>query len=211
MPLYLGPGEEGKPCWQKQRKQLRRLFIQARGGGDSGQSEGKEEVSLTCRRIGETVTAFLPPHPDKLDGRCLGFPVPGPSRTWVRTNSRTPFRSSAVSRHVTDRHQAERAVGLHEARISKSRWLGISQGQAGLEPEGAWSPGQKSIFEAEGQAQGWMPASLGRGGSCGAGGAQAWGGGGVRTLSSRAPAPRPTAWSAAATPPPRSSAPASPW
>lgn len=147
----MGPGEERKSCWQKQIKQLRRLFIQARGGGDSGQSEGRE-VSLMRQTTGETGTAFLPPHPDKLDGRCLGFPVPGPSRTWVRTNSRTPFRTSAGSWHVTDRHQAESAVGLHEARIRKSRWLGISQGQAGLEPEGAWCPGQESIFEAEGQA-----------------------------------------------------------
>lgn len=206
----MGPGEERKSCWQKQIKQLRRLFIQARGGGDSGQSEGRE-VSLMRQRTGETGTAFLPPHPDKLDGRCLGFPVPGPSRTWVRTNSRTPFRTSAGSWHVTDRHQAESAVGLHEARIRKSRWLGISQGQAGLEPEGAWCPGQESIFEAEGQAQGWAPASLGQGGSRGAEGAETSGGGGVQTLSSRAPAPRPTTWSAAATPPPRLSALASPW
>lgn len=73
---------------------------------------------------------------------------------------RTPFRSSAVSRHVT-------AVGLREARVSKSRWLGVSQGQAGLEPEGARCPGQESISEAEGQAQGWTPASLGRGGRWG--------------------------------------------
>lgn len=121
----------------------------------------KAGLSLMCRIIGEMGTVSLPLQPDKLDGQCLSFPVPGPSSTWVRTNPQTPFRISAVRWHVTARRQAEMALG-YKVRI-RSWWLGISQGQAGLEPEGAWWAGQKSIFEAEGQARGWGPSFPGPG------------------------------------------------
>ena len=102
-------------------------------------------------------------------------PCVGPSSTWVRTNFQKPFRALAVSRHVMNRHQTETAVGLKEAWIRRSGWLEISQGQVGLEPgrhgAAAWCQGQKSIFEAEGQAQGWrtlLPrAGPGRAGSRG--------------------------------------------
>lgn len=83
-----------------------------------------------------------------------------------RGSGQTPdtFQKLSCQSACDGQTQAETAVGLREARVSKSRWLGVSQGQAGLEPEGARCPGQESISEAEGQAQGWTPASLGRGG-----------------------------------------------
>lgn len=130
-------------------------------------------------------TVSLPLQPDKLDGQCLGFPVPGPSSTWVRTNPWTAFSISAVRWHVTARHQAEMALGYMRPGLGEVGGWGSVKVKQDLSQGVLGGQVRKASLKQKAGPEDGGPASLGWGGSRGARGAEARGRGGVRTLSPR--------------------------
>ena len=145
----------------------------------------KAGLSLTCRIMGEMGTVSLPLQPDKLDGQCLSFPVPGPSSTWVRTNPGTPFRISAVRWHVTAKRQAEMALGYKRPGLGEVGGWGSVKVKQDLSQRVLGGQVRKASLKQKARPEDGGPTSLGRGGTRGARGAEAWGRGGVWTLSPR--------------------------